>query len=871
MNQGHISVGDNGFILLSAPNVRNEGTIRSQGGEVNLIAAQQVLALQTRDGLRLNLAGSALGEGFHGIVNNTGTLTASRLMDGPGGSIRLLASQVDVAGLLQANGVNGGGNIIVGGLFQGKGSEALNAQATTVHYGATLQANALTTGDGGQVIVWADGHSQVDGHFEAQGGSLSGNGGLIETSGKINLAVGEHTTVNTQANNGDTGLWLLDPENITIANSGGDITPSTIITALGSSDVVIHTNNGALSEAGDITVNSSLNYTSHNDLSLLAARDVRVNRSIQNSGNGDLNLVAGWDETTGFSPAGSAGLESGPFDINAILNNSTSYGNNGGSVILDANVQNTWLTVGSRDGNTQLAGHNLVLQGGSTSYDWVRVGFEVEANPAFGATGNITGKFKGDISLTASTATGGSFSHAQIGHGGNFATSGGEGGVLSGNITLDANNVSLYSHDVSRAYAQIGHGGYFAQGGAKSGDITVNALGNVSLRSGAISRSYSLIGHGGRNAKVNHGNITVNSGGHTTLTSQVNDNTESLIGHMSNNDTTGNIQLKTAGELSIINNGEEAQVGHRFTGSGTMAGNVLIQAGSLDFANDTVDLNSFVIDNTAFVTSLQANTALGDVTLASTGAPIIWDNALSATYSNKTFSLISSGDITINQTLNLLAGDGAVNLITGWDGVNGIDADKSVNLSNLGFKTPGIGTLTLDASVINNTWSGRSITAIANGEFINNDSIGLQTGNSFYGHSAFYYLYARSRTGSRLGSLSPVTTSFGNALSTPPGTLGSNNTVIYRVDSLTPTLTQAQRSSNNPANLLPPSLNPNARLFNQKVPNKILQPAVDLKRPLKPKVQLTKVNGTPKLVISNRKSSLGPNVSLANNNTTQRD
>ena len=187
VNQGHISVGDNGFILLSAPNVRNEGTIRSQGGEVNLIAAQQVLALQTSDGLRLNLAGSALGEGFHGIVNTTGTLTASRLMDGPGGSIRLLASQVDVAGLLQANGVNEGGNIIVGGLFQGKGSEALNAQATTVHHGATLQANALTTGDGGQVIVWADGHSQVDGHFEAQGGSLSGNGGLIETSGKINL------------------------------------------------------------------------------------------------------------------------------------------------------------------------------------------------------------------------------------------------------------------------------------------------------------------------------------------------------------------------------------------------------------------------------------------------------------------------------------------------------------------------------------------------------------------------------------------------------------------------------------------------------------------------------------------------------------
>jgi hypothetical protein len=59
----------------------------------------------------------------------------------------------------------------------------------------SINADAMTAGNGGKVIAWADNVTQFYGSVSARGGALSGNGGFVETSGhelkvdgaKINL------------------------------------------------------------------------------------------------------------------------------------------------------------------------------------------------------------------------------------------------------------------------------------------------------------------------------------------------------------------------------------------------------------------------------------------------------------------------------------------------------------------------------------------------------------------------------------------------------------------------------------------------------------------------------------------------------------
>ncbi|MBS0627633.1 MAG: hypothetical protein JSS09_05420, partial [Verrucomicrobia bacterium] len=84
---------------------------------------------------------------------------------------------------------------------------------------STILANALTKGNGGKVILWADETTIFNGSIEAKGGVLSGDGGFVETSGKEGLGV-QTGRVDTVSFNGNTGTWLLDPATITITSVG---------------------------------------------------------------------------------------------------------------------------------------------------------------------------------------------------------------------------------------------------------------------------------------------------------------------------------------------------------------------------------------------------------------------------------------------------------------------------------------------------------------------------------------------------------------------------------------------------------------------------------------------------------------------------
>jgi filamentous hemagglutinin family protein len=105
---------------------------------------------------------------------------------GTGGSVRISAGgrvSVGDGAHIDASGVYGGGEILVGGGWQGLNPNIINSQFTYIAATATLTANAGQRGKGGTVVAWSDDTSTVLGKLSARGGIQGGDGGAIETSG----------------------------------------------------------------------------------------------------------------------------------------------------------------------------------------------------------------------------------------------------------------------------------------------------------------------------------------------------------------------------------------------------------------------------------------------------------------------------------------------------------------------------------------------------------------------------------------------------------------------------------------------------------------------------------------------------------------
>lgn len=230
-------------------------------------------------------------------VSNVGATHASPLRP-TGGNVFVLGDKVGLFGAnINASGTNGGGTVLIGGDFQGQG-KVPNALETFVSNDSVVSADALLSGNGGKVIAFSDKTASIHGILTARGGTVSGNGGLIETSGKqfLNLT----SIPNASAFNGMGGTWLIDPTNITIANGGGGaigtntIDVANINAALNiGTNVTITTDIGG-AEDGNITQNAGalINKTAGGDatLTLLAANNIILNGGISSS-SGRLNVA----------------------------------------------------------------------------------------------------------------------------------------------------------------------------------------------------------------------------------------------------------------------------------------------------------------------------------------------------------------------------------------------------------------------------------------------------------------------------------------------------------------------------------------------------------------------------------------------------
>ncbi|MBI1275339.1 filamentous hemagglutinin N-terminal domain-containing protein, partial [bacterium] len=320
----------------TAARIKQSGKIHADGGRVEITAAAarsavdsliqvsgevRTRAVMGRDGtIRIVALGRNAVKGNRTAdkgkrsgqsrIEISGNLDASGLETGQkGGLIEVTADHVGLLTGASANasGYAGGGIIRIGGDYQGLGTTA-TASLTYIGQGVNLSADAIANGNGGKIIVWADGDTGFYGSISARGGATGGNGGFVEVSGKQWLDF--QGTADTRAPQGRQGSLLLDPTDITISAAASTasmswtgtqfrditVTPSvlnvtTLQNQLALSNVTVTTASALLGN-GDITVATPISWSSNFSLTLQANRDINVNQSISWSGNGNLTLSA---------------------------------------------------------------------------------------------------------------------------------------------------------------------------------------------------------------------------------------------------------------------------------------------------------------------------------------------------------------------------------------------------------------------------------------------------------------------------------------------------------------------------------------------------------------------------------------------------
>ncbi len=679
VNEGELQAALGGYIALLAPEVRNEGVIVADLGTVAMAAGEafdlQFDSNNTLASLRIEPAtiktlvenkSAVLAPGgliilsaraadtLQGSVVNSGDISASILVS-KGGRILLEGDDITLqsGSSLVATGATGGGEVLVGGDWQGSG-DMHQATTVTMEAGASIDASATQNGDGGKVVLWSDirnpgSLTSVHGNISARGGANGGNGGQIETSG-AHLDI-EGALSSAAAPHGQGGEWLLDPYDWTIdtqnaaiittaLNDGTNVTITTTYTTLpnpstGSSSVDIlqnqdTTNSPAGTQYGDIRVNASINKTSGNDatLKLMADRDIIIGSGASiSSTSSKLNIVL-WsnadNSTIYWNGANNTSDTAGAIQINS----GASLLSNGGDITLGGGAGTTLPT-----GVAQATGI-LTITG-------------IELN---NVTVNSAG---GDISLRGAGVHAVNASTGMYLHNGTSITSGsgsihmyGESQAFEGSTTgfrngIRIDNASLMSTSTATdAVVMNGIDGYANRGG------TGNDREALSLTNATITASGGVTFAG--DVQVYSGSILTTSGTSDTL---------SITPYESD-----------AFASDFVWSG----TGSNFVGTDSINGLTI---------NDIANLSGLTIGKStsttnANITSSSAINISGPISLY--GGNITLNNSLTSTASGAAILISASGYIsTANSAKTIATNNGNISLIADADanGVGQLDLD----------------------------------------------------------------------------------------------------------------------------------------------------------------------------------------------------
>ena len=283
--------------------IENSGTLAAEGGTVLLTAAAAKGVIEnvinTSGIIEATSVAAVNGQivlsGSGGGTRVSGTLDASGKGAGEtGGQVAVLGDSVTLApgARIDVSGDAGGGTALIGGNFHGAGPQQ-NAQATSVAQGATIDADAITSGNGGGVAVWSDGATSVAGTITARGGATGGKGGSVEPRARASIMPASPSIPARRMAAPAIGCHPFD---LTIDASGA----AALVSALGDGNVTVMTTaTGAsgfgmanASGNGDITIAANIVWNSANALTLSAYRNIDVGATIASQGGGNVTLQA---------------------------------------------------------------------------------------------------------------------------------------------------------------------------------------------------------------------------------------------------------------------------------------------------------------------------------------------------------------------------------------------------------------------------------------------------------------------------------------------------------------------------------------------------------------------------------------------------
>ncbi|MDA1048791.1 MAG: filamentous hemagglutinin N-terminal domain-containing protein, partial [Verrucomicrobia bacterium] len=700
------SINAESFAALIGGKVSNAGSIISRGGDAALLAADAILEVGEASGGKITLDLSGL---LGGTADNSGSIdVASSTTQGGGATI--LGEQVAVSGTVDASGATGGGLVRIGGDYQGQNANLSNAQTTNIS--GTISADSSLNGDGGRVIIWADGVTTFIGDLSATG-SGSGSGGFAEVSGKNILNF--EGSVDLSSASGVSGTLLLDPTNITIkdvvshtsitgsttlepsAAAGSVISLSTLNTALASSNVIIQTSAGGGSETGNISVDSGLAITGSNDLTITADGDITMISGSINLGSGDLSVTAGNTRTDGtillFSSitvgdlvlvADDAIQVTGAVDVsNGGGTISGTVSQTAGSVTINNITTPATISSSTNNGNVTIQGSgNLSIN--SITAGTAQVSVTSTAGSVIDHASDTTADITADtVILSAATGLG---SSAAIELASAISISASSTG--SGNIDID--HVADASTSIT-TIVQTGTGNIlFDQTGsqalaitnnatAAAGNLTLTTDGTFALASTSVTGDMSLTSSG---AITDTGTITVS--GTTTLASgAANDITFDTA---SNN--FGTVITTNGNNVILVDTNAIALGASTVSGNfGVTAGGAITDSGILAVTGTssfTAGANAITLDS--------ANDFTGAVSLSNTGSNnVIIDDA-----NNLTLGTVTVGGNFTVDNVGTITQSGVVTVSgnTVLDNQDGTDA--SITLTNAANAFTGTVTFTTD-------------------------------------------------------------------------------------------------------------------------------------------------------------------------------
>ncbi len=363
-----VMVNDDGSFRLSAGgDVVNTGEIHvsseQAGGDIILVGDNITHTGEIKADGHFQAGGHIELASRNTTLTNENSIITANSTEAQGGEIKVLGNHIGILGdsEITANAANGNGQILIGGDTRGENVSIQNANAVYIGHNTEISVNATESGEAGRVVAYGENLLRAYGTISAEGLGEA-NGGFIETSaGMVDLDL----NISVASENAEAGLWLIDPWDITIQDSGSTnleesdgstqgvdrlflpnsnpteaensiIRTSSIKAALASNSgatVLIETS-GDGEQEGNITLVDDFLYDgigTNDSLILRAHNNIDIQRSIydnDSSGNDSLNLsfIADSDNSgSGDIIIGGRGYN---VDINLEGGQFYAYGNN---------------------------------------------------------------------------------------------------------------------------------------------------------------------------------------------------------------------------------------------------------------------------------------------------------------------------------------------------------------------------------------------------------------------------------------------------------------------------------------------------------------------------------------------------------------